>query len=70
MLSNGIPTNNTKITSATRTTPEYLYTSPLDKYSLLPNNIAANGDAAGVAHAVDNTAKIIREMIGAGLYPV
>ena len=36
---------------------------------MLPNNIAANGDAAGVAHAEDNTAKIIREMIGAGLIP-
>jgi len=49
--------------------PENLYTSPLDKYSLLPKSIAANGDAAGVAHAEDNTAKIIREMIGAGLMP-
>ena len=67
MLSNGIPTNKTKITSTTTNNPEYLYTSPLDKYSLLPNNMAANGEAAGVRHAEDNTAKIIREMIGAGL---
>ena len=70
MLKNGIPTTNTKITSMITNKPENLYTSPLDKHSLLPNNIAATGDAAGVAHAVDNTAKIIREMIGAGLYPV
>ena len=69
ILKNGIPTTKIKITSTITNKPEYLYTSPLDKYSLLPNNIAANGDAAGVAHAEDNTAKIIREMIGAGLIP-
>ena len=69
MFINGIPTNNTNATSTITTNPENLYTSPDVKYSLLPNNIAANGDAAGVAHAVDNTAKIIREMIGAGLIP-
>jgi len=69
MLKNGIPINKTNNNSTIMNKPENLYTSPLDKYSLLPKSIAANGDAAGVAHAEDNTAKIIREMIGAGLMP-
>ena len=50
-------------------TVEYLYTSPEDKYSLFPNIIAANGDAAGVQAAESSTVKINKVMIGAGLMP-
>ena len=67
-LINGIP--NTKIIASTKTNVvAYLYTSPLVKYSLLPNSIAANGEAAGVHAADNNTVKISRVMIGAGFTP-
>ena len=68
-LINGIPNTKIMTTSTKTNVVEYLYTSPLVKYSLLPNSIAANGEAAGVHAADNNTVKISRVMIGAGFTP-
>ena len=69
-LAIGMPIHKTKINSAITNGKQYFMISPEVKYSLLPNIIAANGDADGVKQAEDNTKKIIKVTIGAAGIPL